>query len=574
MNNPIRKLSTALANKIAAGEVVERPASVVKELIENSIDAGATHIKISIAKSGLPRIQVTDDGQGIAKTDLLLAIVSHATSKIQSVDDLTYITSLGFRGEALASITAVSHFEIQSRTAQSETGYTISDRHKSTINSIAHPIGTTISISDLFYNIPARRKFLRSDKTEFNHIEAVVLRNALSRFDIGFTLEHDNRTVWKLPIANSLIEKEKRIAMLLGKSFLAHCFHLDIERAPLHLSGWVATPEVARSQNDHQYSFLNGRVIRDKLINHAIRQAYADTLPAGRYPSVILFLQCDPGMVDVNVHPTKHEVRFHDSRLVHDFIVRSVQDVLTHASQSEDMQHDSELLSQGDANKIIDSYQRATWRQQSSQKSVTMPTHSPIAKSVEVAKTTSETEHVLGTFHARYLFIEHENDLMVLDAKQMYAAWVKQRLTKKVADHTVQTQPLLVPMRYPLPDRRVAIWAAHQATFAQIGIQADELDRNILAIRYIPVLLSQVDIRLLLDRIFHILAKNKTPSPFPALITLLADMAAEQLCQQAFTEADIQRLMERSAELPDPDCYQYCLTIDMIDSWFNKRDTS
>ena len=325
----IKLLPPSLANKIAAGEVVERPASVVKELIENSLDANAKHIVINIVKSGVAHIEITDNGSGIDKADLPLALTSHATSKINSVDDLTAIQSLGFRGEALASIAAVSRFCLTSRTQDSDKAYQIDNKDTSIIIPTAHPVGTTVSVRDLFFNVPARYQFLRSDKTEFAHIEETTRRAAFSRFDVGFTLMHDKRVVFRLPIANTMLEKEKRIGALLGSTFLKHSFHVDMARNNLVLQGWVAMPEIARSQNDRQYCFINNRVIRDKLLHHGIRQGYEACLPTGRYPCVVLYLTCDPASVDVNVHPTKHEVRFHDARSVHDFICITIKAVFS-----------------------------------------------------------------------------------------------------------------------------------------------------------------------------------------------------------------------------------------------------
>ncbi len=576
----IHKLSTALANKIAAGEVVERPASVVKELIENSIDAGATQISITIHKSGVQRIQVTDNGGGINKVDLPLAITSHATSKIHTADDLNAITSLGFRGEALASIAAVSHFTLQSRSTTADVGYQITHNTTQTeqsVTTVAHPVGTTIIVNDLFYNIPARRKFLRSDKTEFNHIEEVVRRAALSRFEIGFQLMHGERTVWRLPIAASLIEKEKRIATLMGKAFLTHCVHVDIERAPLTLNGWIASAELARNQTDRQYCFINGRVIRDKLINHAIRQAYADTLPTGRYPSVILFLNCDPITVDVNVHPTKHEVRFHDARLVHDFIVRSIQDVLNKTSQTCLIDNDNTTSTQ-QANAVIDDYQRETWKQQYIHGKTT---HQPttMAKPVVVPEpavsnqTNTPNHTIIGVFKSHYILLARNDNLIILDAKLIYSAWVAQHLTKQVTNGKVEQQPLLVPVRYQLTTSTAAIWAKHQSTLTCLGIDATELDINTLAIRHIPALLSQVATTTLVDTVFAALAdRSDTSSALSTLITALAQTAETQLCQQPFKQHDIDRIMTIATELGQAVTqYEHCITPQTVETWFTDK---
>jgi len=316
-------LPARLANQIAAGEVVERPASVVKELVENSIDAGATSIKIDIEKGGAKRIRIIDNGQGIAKDELALALSRHATSKIKNLDDLEAISSLGFRGEALASISSVARLTLTSKPAAQATAWQASAEGRDMAVSVkpaAHPNGTTIDVSDLFFNTPARRKFLRTEKTEFTHIEEVIKRIALAHFNISFVLTHNHKVVKQYRVANSAIQCSKRVAQVCGQKFIEHAIEIDCQHDGLHLHGWIAEPSFYRHQNDLCYSYVNERMMRDKLINHAIRQAYADLLPSDSYPAFVLFLKLDFRDVDVNVHPAKHEVRFHQGRYVHDFI--------------------------------------------------------------------------------------------------------------------------------------------------------------------------------------------------------------------------------------------------------------
>ncbi|MBU2895001.1 DNA mismatch repair endonuclease MutL [Colwellia sp. D2M02] len=316
-------LPARLANQIAAGEVVERPASVIKELIENSLDAGATAIQITVDKGGVKKIKITDNGSGIAKDELALALSRHATSKIKDLSDLEAIDSLGFRGEALASISSVARLTLTSKPQHQDTAWqaTAAGRDMAVnIQPAAHPDGTTIEVLDLFFNTPARRKFLRTEKTEFNHIDEIVRRIALARFDVSFTLTHNGKVVRQYRIANTQAQNAKRVAMVCGQKFIEHAIEVNCEHDNMKLSGWVAKPSFARNQNDLCYSYVNGRMMRDKLINHAIRQAYSTLLPADTYPAFVLFLQVDCREVDVNVHPAKHEVRFHQSRYVHDFI--------------------------------------------------------------------------------------------------------------------------------------------------------------------------------------------------------------------------------------------------------------
>ncbi|WIX31501.1 DNA mismatch repair endonuclease MutL [Salinicola sp. JS01] len=330
----IRVLDPRLANQIAAGEVVERPASVVKEVVENAIDAGGRRIEIELESGGTRLIRVRDDGSGIGEEDLPLALSRHATSKIASLDDLEDVASLGFRGEALASISAVSRLELISNAADDPTGgwRVVAEGREMAprVTPAPHPRGTSVLVRDLFFNTPARRKFLRTEKTEFGHVEEAFRRLALSRFDIAWLLRHNQKVVHQLPAAaDDQRGHERRIAALLGKRFIDESLHLDLEASGLRLWGWVGLPTHSRAQADQQYFFVNGRVVRDRLVAHAIRQAYRDVLFNGRHPVFVLYLELDPRVVDVNVHPTKHEVRFRDGRLVHDFLFSSLHRALS-----------------------------------------------------------------------------------------------------------------------------------------------------------------------------------------------------------------------------------------------------
>ncbi|REL28532.1 DNA mismatch repair endonuclease MutL [Thalassotalea euphylliae] len=319
----IEILPARLANQIAAGEVVERPASVVKELIENSLDAGATKIAIDIEKGGAKLIRIADNGKGIVKDELTLALSRHATSKIKDLDDLEAIASLGFRGEALASISSVSRLTLTSKPAAQENAWQAFATGRDmavTVQPAAHPNGTTIEVNDLFFNTPARRKFLRTEKTEFNHIDEVIRRIALARFDVSFSLSHNGKMVRQYRAIKNAEQFAKRVGLVCGQKFVEQAIKVDCHHDGLHLWGWLAHPEQHRSQNDLCYSYVNGRMMRDKLINHGIRQAFAQWIPNDSYPAFVLFLNLDHKEVDVNVHPAKHEVRFHQGRYVHDFI--------------------------------------------------------------------------------------------------------------------------------------------------------------------------------------------------------------------------------------------------------------
>lgn len=344
---PIQILPPLLANQIAAGEVVERPASVVKELIENSLDAGADKIQIDIEQSGSRLIRIRDNGYGIAKAEIQLSLVRHATSKIATLDDLENILSLGFRGEALASISSVSRLTLTSRTAEQNEAWQVyaqGQEMDTTIVPASHPVGTTVEVENLFFNTPARRKFLRSDKTEFAHIDEVVKRIALAKPTVHFTLTHNGKLIHQYKAANDTNSQLKRLAAICGNDFTEHALRIDWQYEEMHLQGWVAEPRFFRSQNDFNYSYVNGRMMKDKVILHAVRQVYADYLSPDQYPAFVLFLDLDPTLVDVNVHPTKHEVRFHQARLVHDFILQGVANALAQTS---------ELFAQNDESTMI-----------------------------------------------------------------------------------------------------------------------------------------------------------------------------------------------------------------------------
>lgn len=324
----IKPLSAQLASYIAAGEVIERPASVLKELLENSLDAGSSKLEINIENGGVKLIQVRDDGCGIHKADLILALQQHATSKITALSDLACITSLGFRGEALASIAAVAELQLISKPADQEHAWQISNTLEPTVIPAAHPNGTTIKVKNLFHNIPARRKFLRSERTEYVHLEEVFKRVALSHLDIGFIWTNNGKQLYNLPACTSTPAQEQRLAKICGKRMLTNTVYIDVEQNGLRLSGWLGLPADARATAEAQYFYVNRRMVRDRVINHALKQGYQAQLAPGKHANYCLYLEVDPATIDVNVHPTKHEVRFQDARVVHAFLQSTVQQCL------------------------------------------------------------------------------------------------------------------------------------------------------------------------------------------------------------------------------------------------------
>ncbi|SEA06194.1 DNA mismatch repair endonuclease MutL [Alkalimonas amylolytica] len=328
---PIQILPPQLANQIAAGEVVERPASVVKELVENALDAGASQIDIDIEKGGARLIRIRDNGCGIAQQELTLALSRHATSKISSLDDLERILSLGFRGEALASISSVARLSLTSRPASQDTAWQANAEGRDMqvqLRPAAHPVGSTVEVLDLFFNTPARRKFLRSEKTEFSHIDELIKRLALSRFDVSWTLSHNGQPVRRLKAASTATQQLQRVASLCGRRFADSACWIENQHQQLKLWGWLLPPAAIERQSGCQYSYVNGRMMRDKLLNHAIRQAYGEHLSAEQQPVFVLYLELPATEVDVNVHPAKHEVRFHQARLVHDFVASALGNAL------------------------------------------------------------------------------------------------------------------------------------------------------------------------------------------------------------------------------------------------------
>ncbi len=376
----IKILPARLANQIAAGEVVERPASVVKELVENSLDSGATRIDIDIEKGGAKLIRVRDNGKGIVKDELGLALSRHATSKIHTLDDLEAIMSLGFRGEALASISSVSRLTMTSRPAAQEqawSAYSEGRDMKVKLQPTAHPIGTSVEVLDLFFNTPARRKFLRTEKTEFAHIDELLKRIALSRFDVTINVRHNGKMIRQYRAAKNQLQTEKRIAAVCGNAFVRNMLRIELEHQGLKLHGWITTPEGARQQSDLQYCYVNGRMMRDKLINHAIRQSYETSLKPDQFAAYVLFIELDPHQVDVNVHPAKHEVRFHQARLVHDFIYQALADALAQSSVIDKPQVNESAFHHADP---VESFEASTANQEPV--SAPEPANSPVPEHV------------------------------------------------------------------------------------------------------------------------------------------------------------------------------------------------
>ena len=546
---PIRLLSPRLANQIAAGEVVERPASVVKELVENALDAGANRVDVEVEQGGVKLIRVRDDGSGIEEDDLPLALSRHATSKIASLDDLEAVASLGFRGEALASISSVSRLTLTSRTESQEAASRVEVEGRemdARISPAAHPVGTTVEVRDLFFNTPARRKFLRTEKTEFNHVEECVRRQALSRFDAGFTLRHNQRVVQSLRPAESPLDRERRIGALCGQQFIDNAVVIDAEATGLRLWGWVALPTFSRSQADLQYFFVNGRVIRDRLVAHAVRQAYRDVLYNNRHPAFVLYLDVDPATVDVNVHPTKHEVRFRDGRLVHDFIFRTLHKALAdvrpddHFRGAVAQSFGREAAAQGqDAVPSAGTPADAGWNGQPSVSNYGysggssagfggqsqpqqewrasdqmafyqslnagggsdgqqgMPASDHVATPMPTPPADSDQEPPLGyaiaQLHGIYILAQGRAGLIVVDMHAAHERITYERMKRALAEQDLKSQPLLVPLSLAVSQKEAALTESHGEELQKLGLQIERIGPETLAVRQVPALLRGAD---------------------------------------------------------------------------------
>ncbi|MHB8473792.1 MAG: DNA mismatch repair endonuclease MutL [Gammaproteobacteria bacterium] len=532
----IHALPSQLINQIAAGEVVERPASVIKELLENSLDAGATRVDVDVEQGGLRLLRVRDNGCGVHPDDLALALSRHATSKIATLEDLERVASLGFRGEALPSIASVSRFTLVSRHAEADQAWCIDG--EGTVTPAAHPLGSSVEVRDLFFNTPARRKFLRSEKTEFSHITETLRRIALSRFDVEFNLRHNERAVARWRVAQHAADHEQRVAELCGADFVANVFHIEHATAGLRLHGWIAAPTFSRSQADLQYFFVNGRIVRDKLAAHALRQAYQDVLYHGRHPAFVLYFEIDPAGVDVNAHPAKHEVRFRDSRLVHDFIFHAVHEALagvragretvpampapaTVAGQPSQTMYPVRPFVQQHA---IDLSVRETL----SDYAALHTAHTPeSALAVEPSRGAAPPlGYALAQLHGIYILAENSAGLVLVDMHAAHERITYERLKDAQRDTRAQAQPLLVPVSVAVSAREADIVEAQCEWFAKLGFEIDRSGPQQVRVRQVPALLAQADIpSLLRDVLADLLAHGSSTRVEEVQNELLSTMA-------------------------------------------------
>ncbi len=549
----IRQLPPQLINQIAAGEVIERPASVAKELLENSLDAGARAISIDVEQGGVKRIRIRDDGVGIPLEEMPLAFARHATSKIGSLEDLEHIRSLGFRGEALPSIASVSRITMTSAVAGADTGW----RYALDGGSVQgepqpcpHPTGTTIDVRDLFYNVPARRKFLRTEKTEFSHLEQLVRRLALSHFDVSFELSHNQRQSLRLPPATSDEIRSRRVGEVFGSAFLEQSVFFDESGAGLRLWGWLGLPTFSRSQADMQYFYVNQRMIRDKLVTHAVRQGYQDVLYHGRHPAYILFLELDPALVDVNAHPTKHEVRFRESRLVHDFIFRTLKRVIADLRPGEAAVAPAATATGMDQPEVSAPQQQTAplmpAAQDGGQWRDSMPAGAQIAEQMAnygqmAAAAASLPAHVideaaateapplgyaLAQLHGIYVLAQNAAGLVVVDMHAAHERITYEQLKNSYQGDGLRMQPLLLPLTIRVSRREADLVESSTELLATLGMELDRSGDESIVVRAVPTLLHDADIEeLVRDVLADLMEKGSSSRVEEAMNELLSTMA-------------------------------------------------
>ena len=495
MSNRIQLLPSGLINQIAAGEVVERPASVAKELIENSLDAGATRIEVEVEQGGIKLLRVTDDGQGIQRDDLALALTRHATSKVRTLDELEGVASLGFRGEALPSIASVAHLELVSRVQGAELAWAM-EAGWSEPRPAALTAGTRVTVRDLFHNTPARRKFLRSERTELEHLDTLARRMALTRMEVGFRLSHGGRELFRLDPAQDREAQERRLAALLGAPFLDQALYLEHGSGDLRLSGWVARPTFSRAQADLQYVFVNGRPVRDKLVTHGVRQAFQDLLYQGRQPAYVLYLDLDPRAVDVNVHPAKLEVRFREGRLVHDFLYRTLERALAQP-QAGLAPAPAPAPSQPAAGPGARQWGLALGIAESpgayaaslaAQRPSSGPGGPPLA--APDPSGAPPLGFALAQLHGVYILAQSSDSLILVDMHAAHERITYERLKTQAGQRPLHRQPLLLPVLVKVSDREAELGERQRDFLDTLGLEVDRLGIDTLAVRAIPALLQ------------------------------------------------------------------------------------
>jgi DNA mismatch repair protein MutL len=531
---PIRVLPNELIDQIAAGEVIERPASVVKELVENSLDAGAQRIEVDIERGGIALVRVRDDGRGIESDDLPLALARHATSKIASMEDLEAVTTLGFRGEALPSIGSVSRLRILTRSGTADRGAEVSvdGGTLAAVRPAAHPAGTTVEVRDLFFNVPARRKFVKSDATELGHIARLIERLALSRFDVAFRLRHGPRVLLDVPALDGTGTELDRLSQVLGADFAQGAVAVSHTAGPVMLSGWAGLPTRSRAQPDQQFWFVNGRSVRDRLLMNAVRLAYRDVLYHGRYPAYVLYLTLDPKLVDVNAHPAKLEVRFRDSRQIHEFVFRALERALAAtspdaaAAPAAQVQQLGGHASRDPTGAAVSaaarplpvarplplySSSRDPWGIAALIKDAS-PVVAPgaAAPALEMSWVAEAEPHPLGTaiaqLHGIYILAQTGEGLVLVDMHAGHERVLYEKLKADRARGPVPSQLLLEPLTVQLKPHELEAILEQRAEWERAGFEIDALSGTHLALRRVPAFLSSAEIPRVVSALVHDLA--------------------------------------------------------------------
>lgn len=512
----IQCLSTQLVNQIAAGEVIERPASVLKELLENALDAEATEISVQLVHGGSDTIRVMDNGHGIPKDELALALQRHATSKISSLEDLEQITTLGFRGEALPSIVSVSRFSLISNSdPDGNAGWSIALEGGQSTNGILperHQRGTTVEVKNLFFNVPARKKFLRTARTELQHCEAILHKIALSRFELALLVKHNQRTCLELLPASTERERLDRVGQVCGRQFAEQSIYLENEVHELRITGWISLPTFSRSQADLQYFYVNGRAIRDKVVSHAIKQAYQDVLYHGRFPAFVLFLEMDTAQVDVNAHPMKSEVRFRQAKYVHDFICHTITKTIAETMPKAEQQYReveddsvrsvpaSEMLPSGDFLDLAFAHSKAAHVQdlqhnyQRINPGGSTPSLEVPQTDAHVADQTLPLGYAIAQLHGIYILAQNEKGLIIVDMHAAHERTIYEQLKALYEQGELARQPLLVPLAIEVNRQDAELAEQHKDLFSEFGFHIERFSDTSIVVREVPSLLQQASV--------------------------------------------------------------------------------
>ena len=559
----IRILPDHLVNQIAAGEVVERPVSVVKELVENSLDAGAAQVTVSLEQGGVNLIRVVDDGSGMRRDDLALALQRHATSKIASLDDLEQVATMGFRGEALPSIASVARLDLASRHADDSHGWSVKVRQGQISAVEPHAVqgGTRVEVADLFYNTPARRKFLRTERTEFGHADLLLKRFALARFDVGFSLEHNGKVVMRHDPVLGTDGEARRLQGILGKEFTDHLIEVDEARAGLALRGWVAEPRYNRTQPDQQFFYVNGRNVRDRVIGHAVRKAFEDVLYHGRHPAFVLYLDLEPAAVDVNVHPQKLEVRFRDARMVHDFLYSALHRALADAGTGSGMPRPGAPLGPLAGSATTNNF--GAWTGPQSQSFMSLPVHDQIAayqqvtgragpvSLPEIGNANAEIPPLgfaLAQLHGIYILSQNTNGLVLIDMHAAHERITYERLKSRHVAEGIPCQRLLVPVSVQVSEREADLAEDRREEMKEYGLVFDRSGPETILLREVPAILAEADGAALLRDVLSDLAQQGESS---RLETETNEVLSSMACHGSVRANRLLNLAEMNALLRD-----------------------